>query len=394
MKFLLLACLNMYPINHLQFLRISANRVSRLASVRCGLLLLLLIPSLAQAMVEVDLFDIKLNVADESADTRKEAFKRGLGLVLIKVSGDRQVLNKLTLPSASSYVQQYRYIALSSSDTVSQTSKKSRASSHLLSVTYNASKVIKLLSSNDIAVWRSHRDELVVWLAVRDGKNEYILKGKDVSLIKTEADRTFRQRGVPVIWPKYDGEDKMRLSFSDIKGGFVGPVKAASQRYSTGPVVSMSMSWNGASWSIDAALLSDSGDRRWHYSGKSYNKILAQAIDQVVDDVAARNVVRHDRVVSRQEYVLVGFDNVDAVDDYRKIQGILDKLTVVESALLFQLEPGRVTFKLKLRSGVNEFQRQISNTGKFRQITASFGSVNESSISNLSAEVYRYRFLN
>lgn len=377
-------------INH-QFLIITINRVFSAVSVRCGLLFLLLIPSLAQAMVEVNLYDIKLPVANESLTARKAALKHGLGKVLIKVSGDRQVLNKLTLPAASPYVQQYRYITLNSS---SQSGKKRKGSSHLLSISYNSAKVMQLLSSNDIAVWGAHRDQMVIWLAVRDGKNEYLLKAKDVSLIKTEAERAFKHRGVPVIWPKYDADDKMRLSFSDIRGGFVGPAKKASQRYSTGPVVTMNMSWDGRDWTIDAALLTDTGDRRWHYSGKSYNKILEQAIDQMVDVVSAKRAVRQDAVMISQQYVLVAFENVDTVADYRFVQGALDKLTVIETALLFQLEPVRVTFKLKLRAGLNELQKQIKDTGKFRQVRAPASSTNASTISNANSEVYHYRLLN
>ena len=114
----------------------------------------------------------------------------------------------------------------------------------------------------------------------------------------------------------------------------------------------------------------------------------------MVDVVSAKRAVRQDAVTTSQQYVLVAFENVDTVADHRLVQGALDKLTVVETALLFQLEPARATFKLKLRSGLNELQKQIKDTGKFRQVRAPVSSTNAYNISNANSEVYHYRLLN
>ena len=101
-----------------------------------------------------------------------------------------------------------------------------------LIILYNGSLMEKYLFENGFPVWDKHRPELVVWLAVRDGSNEYVLKDADESLLKVAANDALTRRGIPVCWPLYDVEDRDILSIAEIRGGFKEPVIDASKRYS------------------------------------------------------------------------------------------------------------------------------------------------------------------
>ena len=71
-----------------------------------------LCPATTFAVVVEGLFDVEIPVPDETRSIRQAAFADGLGEVLVRVSGDRSILQKLKLPSVNAYVKQFRYVAI------------------------------------------------------------------------------------------------------------------------------------------------------------------------------------------------------------------------------------------------------------------------------------------
>lgn len=185
-------------------------------------------PGIALAVVVENLFEVEIPVPDESREIRNVAMSDGLAEVLVRVSGDSEILQKLKPPSAAAYVKQFRYIAIEpppepvATDVVQD---DVIIATHRLWVQYNSTRIMELLRTQMIPIWSEHRNQAVVWLAVRDGANQYILKNQDISLLKSSADNAFNRRGLPVIWPQYDGDDQQQLQFADIWAGFAEPLQ-------------------------------------------------------------------------------------------------------------------------------------------------------------------------
>jgi len=55
------------------------------------------------------LYNVDILVADESAETRNQAFDQGLDEIFIRISGDSIVMDSLKRPTASRYVKQFSY---------------------------------------------------------------------------------------------------------------------------------------------------------------------------------------------------------------------------------------------------------------------------------------------
>lgn len=366
------------------------NRNRLLQFARSSLFLLCLWPVLTSAMVTVNLFEVTIPVVDESQAVRQEALTQGLSDVLIKISGDRQVLNKLTVPPAGPYVQQYRYTALSPAELKSGAEKSSgneKAVSHRLWITYNGTRIMELLRQNEIPVWSEHRSEVVIWLAVRDGKNQYILKESDSSPIKSAVQRVPRRRGIPLIWPRYDNNDRTQVTYTDIRAGFSGQIEMASQRYSSGPIIAINLGRSGNNWLLDASLIMDGNSRRWNYQGRKYSVLLSQAMNELVDAMAKEFAVVGSRDTSRWQRLLVEFEGVNSVDGYRLVEKSLTSMPVVKSALLAQLESERVIFQLDLRAEVDQFLNQLRNSRDFMELPSANLTLNPSQ----RQSVYRFQ---
>ena len=222
---------------------------------------LLIVFNQAAVATSALLYDVEVLVVDESADTRWRVFKEGLDEVFIRISGDSIVMDKLKRPPASRYIKQYSY------DPVERPAlnKKGEALAHRLKIQYNGSAMETYLRDNGYPVWGEHRTDTVIWLAIRDGKNEYVLKDADQSLLKTSAEDALRRRGIPERWPLYDFKDRKILKVADIRGGFKDPVVKASKNLHA-QLVPLAESLSSATYS--------SADMRSLRSG-----LLKQAVD-------------------------------------------------------------------------------------------------------------------
>lgn len=303
------------------------------------------------------LYAVEALVADESAEIRWRTFKEGLDEVFIRISGDSIVMDKIKRPVASTYIKQYSYdpveTPVSDADGV--------ALNYRITIQYNGSAMEKYLLDSGFPVWNKHRRDVVVWLAVRDGKNEYVLKDADQSLIKTVADEAMHRRGLPDRWPIYDYKDREILAVADIRGGFKDPVIKASSRYGKGPALTGSMIWNGSKWQSSWSLLMGDSHKHWSIEDADYTKLINKAVDQAADAMgiafAIRNIDRSQQLTA----IHINVQAVTSIEKYQKVERYLSELRAVEIAIPVAIDGKSATFEVKLRSTEADFLDLIKN---------------------------------
>ena len=315
------------------------------------------------------LYDVDIAVADESASVRWAAMKQGLDQVFIRISGDSIVMDKLKRPTAKTYIKQYSYEPIPVSDnSPAVTDSKGNVLTHRIKIQYNGHSMEKYLLENGFPVWGKHRSDLVVWLAVRDGVNEYVLKESDKSLLKTAADEALVRRGVPRRWPLYDVKDRKKLNVADIRGGFKDPILNASKRYSRGPALTGSMIWNGNQWQSSWSLLMASGNRHWSLVDADYNKLINTAIDQAGDALGVVFAVNN--MLKKQPLAVIKLD-IQAIDSLKKhlhIEDYLTDLSVVEKVMPLRVDGQNAVFEVTLRSNEEEFLGLIKTNAELIKV--------------------------
>ena len=316
--------------------------------------LFLLTPLTASAVVVEGLFEVEMPVLDESKAIRRAALDDGLIEVLIRVSGDSNILERIKAPVGNSYVKRFEYSVQAAEVPGGETSKQ-------LWVRYNATRVLDFLRKQAIPIWGEHRSQAVIWMAVRDGSQRYILKDKDSSLIKSKTNMALSRRGIPMLWPKNDARDQETVSFADIWAGFTEPLKQTSKRYSSGPVIVATMSWNGQIWQAEWSLLMDDKVRKWSLSGRDYVALIARATDLLADVMGQKFAVLETTDVSQQKMLALEVNQVKSVEDFRRIEKYLSSLSAVQSVQLSQVESERVFFDLSLRTKVDDLLNLIQS---------------------------------
>jgi hypothetical protein len=335
-----------------------ATGARRFIGATCLLLAQFVILPDAAAVVVKNLFDVEFPVPDQNKQIRAAVFTKGLEEVLIRVSGNRSVVQELTTGNAAAYVQQFSYVE-NPLDEEQKRGQQSFELTYILKVQYNAGKIIKLLRDNGQPVWGEHRSETVIWMAVRDGSNRYVLKDSDASLLKDSAESSADRRGLPLIWPAYDRKDRQQLDFTDVWAAFGEPVRVASKRYTRGPAIAGRLSWTGNEWQGDWSVFVDNSAYSGSVSGSDYNSVIAEGIDLSADMIGKHYAVLERAGVDEPD-LLVQVDNVDSVQTYRKIQTFLEGLNAVRQANLARVDADSVLFRVNLRGDIDDFIRLVS----------------------------------
>jgi len=228
-------------------------------------LYLLLTTSLVQGAAIKQIYEVSLPVVSQQKHVRSAAYEQGLIEVSMRVSGSSLAPTQLDLTQAGRMISQYRYSAMSGQE-ISAYMKQSASAvrpRYKLWMKFDEAKLRQLLREKSLPIWGYQRPNVLVWLAVKDGRNRYILKKADSSQIKDAVEKEAHKRGLPVIWPDYDIEDKKQLSFIDIWGAFWEPIKQVSQRYSVDAILLGKMSWSNARWEVSWSLQLGDKNENW-----------------------------------------------------------------------------------------------------------------------------------
>jgi len=317
-----------------------------------------------QAAENSGLYDVELLVADESSSERQKAFVAGLDEIFVRVSGDSIIMDKIKRPDASRYVKQFHYRPVDDP----QTDKDGDLLAYRLYVQYNGSMVERNLREQKFPVWGELRPDVAVWMAVYDGRNEYVLRDSDESLIKSTTQAAMTRRGVPESWPLYDATDRRLLSIADIRGGFDDAIHAASRRYTIGPALSASLRWNGNTWQSSWNLILSGETRHWSIDGDDYESLINRAIDRAADAIGQVYAVS-DIDASRQFAVLrLDIDSVDDIDKYRRVEDYLANLSAVDRVLPVGIDGSHVRFDVSLRSSTSDFLNLVRNDARLAKL--------------------------
>ncbi len=328
---------------------------------------LLFFSTQSMAVHAISLYDVDILVSDESKATRQQAFNHGLDEVFVRIAGDSIVMDKLKRPPASRYVRQFSYVPVEKPEI----NDAGEVLSHHLKIQYNGSLMEKYLRDNGFPVWGEHRPDVVIWLAVRDGKNEYVLKDTDRSLLKSAADKALVRRGIPERWPLYDYKDRKILSVADIRGGFKDPVSQASKRYTRGPALTGSMIWNGRQWQSSWSLLMNTGDRHWSIVDADYNKLINKAIDRAADAMGEVFAIRVGGKSQPLVRIQLDVQAVNSIGKYRRVEDYLADLNVVQSIKPVQIDGQRALFEITLRGSEADFLNIINSEAELVEIKVS-----------------------
>ena len=332
-----------------------------------GLILLLFVPLMARGEIVKQMFEVSLPVINQERDIRNAAFEQGFVEVLVRVSGSSQIASQIDTTLAARYVQQFRYLPLEKLPESEKGTAVGTTPSHALDtpqakynlwLQFNEGKIKNLLRDNSLPVWGKQRPSVLIWIAVRDGRNRYILRDQDVSAIKNTVNKVSIRRGLPLVWPSFDNQDQMSVSFTDVWGSFWGPIQTASKRYGVDAIVVGRMDWLDGSWQVDWSMLMDENSASWQLKALDLDLLMASGIDVATDQIARKFSVLED--VGNAGELIVQINGIQQVDTYANISRYLQSLAPVKNVFVTNIKDDVVRFHVAVTGDQNDLKRIIA----------------------------------
>lgn len=337
----------------------------------------------AAAVTLDDLYEASVEVAGKGGEARGEGFRRALEEVLIRVSGSSAVLSnpdiEELLEAPERFVQQYRYEALEeevdddtaaaaeadgtdvpeagdAAATPAAVAGEEPEPTHRLEVSFTGARIEDALRERGVIVWGRQRPEVLVWLAVDDGRERYIIGADGGSRPHRALMAQSRERGLPLLLPLLDVADRSELEFVDISGGFLDAVERASDRYRAEAVLVGHLQRGGGGWQADWNLLGVGERRTWSARARALDDAVASGIHGATDRLAAALAGR----TGERTALRVRVQAVDSLDDYARVGNYLKSLVRVRSANVARVSPGEAVFAVDLQGRPEDLERTIA----------------------------------
>ena len=325
----------------------------RLLSTFAALVAVLAFPIAPAYAVVVDgLYEATVPVADQSVGSQRQGLADALAIVLVRNSGSRDAATLDADPAR--LVQQFRF---ERRDEVDPATGEPVPRLYLWA-RFNPGAVQRVLVDHGVPIWGRERPAVVVWLAYDDGFERAVVDDTSPPEFRQALNDAAQRRGLPIIPPLMDLQDRAALPFTDLWGAFDDAVLDASRRYNgdavlVGRIYALDRETWGARW----ILYTDGIGSHFETAPAALSEVVADGVHQVADRFALRFSLLPDTAPDGRTRVIV--TGVDDVRHYASVLDYLGSLSPVANVEVERVEGDEVVFLLELRGTPEQVERAI-----------------------------------
>jgi len=347
--------------------------MTRFIAVIAGLAAGLLVSLSATAVEVKGLYEAEVPVTSQGAAERATAIHSALEEVLVKVNGNAGVLQrpelKPLLDQAEQLVQRYQYrvapaVPVAPPPTPPPAPPPSAPAEdqsaaaelpatppppgQLLWVAFDRQSINQRLAEAALPVWGMNRPRTLLWLAVEEGSERYLVGGDNRPDLQGMINDEARRRGLPLSVPLLDLQDQGSLAVADVWGDFSDVIFKASDRYQPDAVLV------GRVYGV--------GDDRWQGRWTLYHRgsvttwdspvgTQDEVVEAGVDGPAERFAERYALTLTPdvEDSVVLTIENVASLADYARALKYLRSLDPVAAVQIARVEGAEVSYRLKVR---------------------------------------------
>jgi hypothetical protein len=180
--------------------------------------------------------------------------------------------------------------------------------------------------------------------------------------VRTALEQAAGERGLPLLFPLMDLEDRGRMPISDLWGGFEANVREASRRYAADLILVGRMTRVARSlWRGEWTLYQREQHASWNSEAKSDSTLAADAVQHVAGLLASRFVPLEGESSDSQLKLRVG--GIDNLERYLAVRGLLESQSSIRQAMVDVVDPDAVTFKLQVRGSIQALEQGLELGG-------------------------------
>ncbi|PCJ45184.1 MAG: hypothetical protein COA74_16180 [Gammaproteobacteria bacterium] len=338
---------------------------------------LILIQSPLNAREVTGLFEISVAVDDQNNSTRRRATRQALVEVMIRISGQSIAASnsilKSNLNKSTAYIQRYLY---REEDLVDEQGNPFKQL--MLDLVFDEMAIRNLLRDANLPRWGANRPQTLIWLAIGDQQQRFLLGTDDESLLKAinqpfvnedspvqtnnessetpveQASLNLKQiisdkasaRGLPILLPLMDLEDSVNIDVADVWGRFISPIRQASERYASDAVAAAQLIREDDQWLTRWLLLHKGRTLSWEHQSDSIESALNVGLDAITDQLAAQYAVYEDSL--QRNDILISVNNINRVEDFAALMKYLQGITSIHDVNVAKITQSVIHLKINL----------------------------------------------
>lgn len=358
---------------------------------------LVVMPLHGWALPVTGLYSHRVAVANESDGERNRAFREAFEAVVLKVTGDPRWLEHAAVQSAvanaQSYVEAISYTsqmvpveqvpqeatpdnqgdAVNGQEDTSQLDENladqqpanpvptpTEREQRFINVDFAQNLINQMLVSADIPIWDNNRPSVLVWMVLQDpgGQRTMLTADGNPEIISIMQDFA-QSRGLPIIFPVLDFEDRRALSEDQVWALETDAIRQASARYGADSMLAGRVYFTAAGqlvglWQFifqDQVEMFDGVDT-------SLQSYLNAPLNRITSNLAAYFAITPEAAL--REKVLVRVDGVDNISEYSALLAYVRNLGLVESVATTGLDGERIELTLSLIGNAMQLNELIA----------------------------------
>jgi len=332
----------------------------------------------------IDLYEAEIPVLSQSRADRRVAIKQAFAEVLLRVSGQQDVVLALpplietdaiplkktpnqeqanlvlvgktteiatALDRATFYVKQFRYQKTTGRPhidwgikVVERKNDKAKKIQQVLWIRFNKKKINKLLHDANLPVWSSTRPSILVWMVVESRSKRYLLSNSIKSTTRESIEKHARLYGLPVRFPLMDLADRANITISDVWGDFEERIMLASKRYQTEAVLVGKLYQANRSWNTQWHLYLNGRRVDWQEQAIYLEKVVKRGLSHTAQNLSlAFADIKTEKGIQQ---VLVQVKDVNGLADYTQAVKYLASISAVKKVQTLKIDKSSVLFNL------------------------------------------------
>lgn len=337
------------------------------------LLTLLLISWQPSVALQVSgLYSQQIPVTNDGEAERNRAFREALAAVVVKVSGDPRWLEnpaiERAIAQAQNYVEATTYISeliqlpLEDNTASADTDEEQfyTTEQRIISVNFAAAFIDELLADADIPVWDGNRPSVLVWMVLQSsaGDREFLTADSNPEIVKVMQDFAVA-RGLPIIFPVLDFEDRRTLSENIAWNLDEAAISSASERYGADSILAGRLHFTASGelvglWQFqfqDEADVFDGFDSEL----QSY---LYEPLNRITTQLAGYFAILPESIDG--ETIRLRIDGIKNLNAYSALLNYVENLGLVAAVTTAEVDGERIELQLSLVGDTRQLYEQIA----------------------------------
>ena len=369
---------------------------AQLKQIALYFLLLLTLPLISWehslALQVSGLYSQQIPVTNDGEAERNRAFREAFAAVVVKVSGDPRWLENLAIEraiaQAQNYVEATSYISESiqlplEDNTLPLDSDEEQfytAEQRIISVNFAAALINELLADAGIPVWDDNRPSVLVWMVLQNsaGDREFLTVGSNPEIVKVMQDFA-AARGLPIIFPVLDFEDRKSLSENIAWNLDEAAISSASERYGADSILAGRLHFTASGelvglWQFRFQEETDVFDG-FDSELKSY---LYDPLNRITTQLAGYFAILPESIDG--DTVRLRIDGIKNLNDYSSLLNYVENLGLVATVTTAEVDGERIELQLSLVGDTRQLYEQIALD---RDLLPIYNTVEDSSFATL-----------